>query len=148
MKLLAPVEKTYRLIELEEDLKQYDPNGEASATFRQATRAQEAIRSDLWSEIITEWNDDVGGTVRQIRRYSWAERQAMEIYLSLVTVRNVEGPDGKPVLALTEPVAKSMTFERFKKEIGGLPQVFVNALHEGALRTNPQWDPRVTLEQS
>jgi hypothetical protein len=136
-------------LDLPDDL---DPNHDTVVTIRPATVEQNAVRDELWTKQKRTYNSDSPNAMTIESESTYSQRQATEVYITLVG-SNLEyqpvdmhgEPKGDPV-----PLFKfgskgnesylDMTREEFLAAWGKLPQEVADEIHRCVLLKNPQWD--------
>ena len=139
-KLTAPIEKTFKLLQI-------DPDGDTTVRIKQATRSAQEARMDLSAEATRIWNDDAFGEVQVKQRISMAELHRLEVWCTLVdcnildegSTEKTEKPlflfknnrQGQQYLAMTQA--------EFGRAWGKLPDEIAEEIHSKVIELNPQW---------
>lgn len=137
----TPLVKKFKLLK-------FDDSGETTVTIRQATQREHALRSEMFAEVVREWDDsDTKSTVRVRQRISMAELQAKEIYLTMCACDILQAP-------ISDEAAEAPLFKfnmglngrmyladegQFTVALGLLPMEVVTEIHGYVREVNPQW---------
>ncbi len=134
-------------------LTKFDKDSEAFVTIKPATVAETASRDELWAKQTRTYNTGTPDSVEVKTESTFSQRQALEVYLTLVdcNIKYQEvGPtgesEGDPIALFTigrkpngEPYL-AMEREPFLVNWGRLPAEVAEEIHEKVLLKNPQWD--------
>jgi hypothetical protein len=134
-------------------LEQLDPDSETYVVIKPATVQENALRDELWANQVRTYNANTPAAVEVKGETTFAQRQALEVFLTLVDC-NVMYQDmddegkakGDPVLMFS--IGKrpggapylAMTREEFLAAWGRLPQTAADEIHAKVLLKNQAWD--------
>lgn len=134
-------------------LKTLDPEGGTYVVIKPATVAENAQRDELWSNQTRTYNANTPAAVEVRSETTFAQRQALEVYLTMIDCNimwqdvddegNVVG-EPKPIFQIGrkpsgEPFI-SMQRVDFLAAWGKLPQTIADEIYAKVLEKNPQWD--------
>jgi hypothetical protein len=131
---------------------EYDPEGDTFVVIKPATVAENSIRDELWAKQKRTYNAELPSAMTVESESTYSQRQATEVYLTLVgcnmqyQARDKDGePKGEPKdmfkFGSKAGVAYiAMTREQFLDAWGRLPQLIADEVHRCVLLKNPQWD--------
>jgi hypothetical protein len=129
-----------------------DPSHDTVVTIKPASVQENAVRDELWAKQKRTYNADMPNAMTIESESTYAQRQATEVYITLVGC-NIEyqpldhlgEPKGDP-----EPLFKfgskagvaylDMSRDQFLVAWGKLPQEVADEIHRCVLLKNPNWD--------
>jgi hypothetical protein len=131
---------------VEDNLLALDPTGETIVVARQATEAENILRSQMFAKTTRVLSDEEVGDVRIEQDYNARLLRRKEAYLSLCKIEGIQA-DGAElfrsgVTADGQRISSGMSETEFNSAWGKLPPEVANAIMEVVYRANPDWNPK------
>ena len=134
-------------------LEELDPQSETYVVIKPATVQENAVRDELWANQVRTYNANTPAAVEVKGETTFAQRQALEVFLTMVDCNIMyqdvddEGESkGEPIAMFEigkrpndEPYL-AMTREKFLEAWGRLPQSAADEIHAKVLLKNQAWD--------
>jgi len=135
------------------DLLELDPTGETYVVVKPATVAEQALRDELWARQTRTYNVDMPSAVEVKTDSTFAQRQALEVFLTLCECNllfqetDSEGNSiGEPYTLIKSGKRENgmpflnMSKEEFMLAWGKLEQGVADEIYGRILEKNPLWD--------